>query len=243
MLFMLKGVRQSLSRLMPLSPDSRMHQFGLIFMLPFLAGLIFMSLTTSKEDILKLMQNSNALSNTLSLELYFVALAIIGCGWGYVRNTQAMRERLSLLGINKKQVALACGIAVAMFGVLSYGVEPLLRLWLPDDSQFLNEVMKLIKPGKVTGNVALEIILLSLMAGIGEEVFFRGLLLPIVGLVPSALLFAVIHLQYGIGAGLVIVFICGLLLGWLRMRYNTTFSIVTHVAYDILAFTAAYLST
>jgi uncharacterized protein len=40
-----------------------------------------------------------------------------------------------------------------------------------------------------------EIFLLALFSSLGEELFFRGALLPIVGLVPSSLLFAALHVR------------------------------------------------
>jgi membrane protease YdiL (CAAX protease family) len=40
-----------------------------------------------------------------------------------------------------------------------------------------------------------EIFTLALASSIGEELFFRGALLPVVGLVPSTILFAALHLR------------------------------------------------
>jgi membrane protease YdiL (CAAX protease family) len=40
-----------------------------------------------------------------------------------------------------------------------------------------------------------EIFTLALASSIGEELFFRGALLPVVGLVPSTILFALLHLR------------------------------------------------
>src|SRR5262249_6700295 len=137
-----------------------------------------------------------------------------------------------------KQILLAVGTAIGMFVFLSFILDPILRHFLPTDTTFQETIMQLTKPGKSTGNVPLEIFLVSLMAGIGEEIFFRGFLMPVIGLIPSALLFALIHLQYGISSGFVIVICSGLLLGWLKQRYGTTFSIITHTVYDILALSA-----
>jgi len=39
-----------------------------------------------------------------------------------------------------------------------------------------------------------EIVILALASSLGEEMFFRGALMPVVGLVPSALLFALLHI-------------------------------------------------
>jgi uncharacterized protein len=40
-----------------------------------------------------------------------------------------------------------------------------------------------------------EIFTLALASSVGEELFFRGALLPVVGLVPSTVLFALLHLR------------------------------------------------
>ena len=77
------------------------------------------------------------------------------------------------------------------------------------------------------------ILTLGLAAGIGEETLFRGALQPRFGLLFTSLLFAILHSQYGITFSTLAVFIVGLFLGLLRIRFNTTTCVMTHAAYNI----------
>jgi len=73
-------------------------------------------------------------------------------------------------------------------------------------------------------------------AAIGEEIAFRGALQPVFGLWPTALFFALVHIQYTLTPAALIIFGVALGLGWLRRRYNTTTSIVAHFLYDFSLF-------
>ena len=77
-------------------------------------------------------------------------------------------------------------------------------------------------------------VLVSLSAGIGEEVLFRGVLQPRLGLAAAAILFGLLHpftLAYIALAALL-----GAYLGWLQsMRGNILAPILVHGLYDLAA--------
>ena len=77
------------------------------------------------------------------------------------------------------------------------------------------------------------ILTLGLAAALGEETVFRGALQPRFGLIFTTVLFALLHSTYGISLATLIVFGVGLVLGLLRMRYNTTTSMVAHAVYNM----------
>jgi membrane protease YdiL (CAAX protease family) len=89
--------------------------------------------------------------------------------------------------------------------------------------------------------------LISLLAGVGEELLFRGILQRLLSgplgeiwaIVLTSVVFGVAHLVtplYGVLAGLVSVY-----LGWLLVRYdNLAVPMVTHAVYDFVAL--AYLA-
>lgn len=89
-----------------------------------------------------------------------------------------------------------------------------------------------------------DLLLISLLAGVGEELLFRGLLQPAIGywtgplggLILASLLFGLAHLitpTYAIMAGLM-----GLVIGW-SSNYtdNLLTAILIHAAYDFIALT------
>lgn len=84
---------------------------------------------------------------------------------------------------------------------------------------------------------AADLVAISAVAGIGEELFFRGAVQPEIGLLPASLLFGAMHLG---GSG-TLAFGCwaavlGLALGWLATVTGGLLApIVAHAVYDALA--------
>ena len=80
-----------------------------------------------------------------------------------------------------------------------------------------------------------DLLLVALVAGIGEELLFRGVLQPLMGKLWSNVLFGLLHfitLPYALLAGLI-----GGYLGWLLdQSENILAPIIAHGLYDFLAF-------
>jgi membrane protease YdiL (CAAX protease family) len=81
------------------------------------------------------------------------------------------------------------------------------------------------------------ILLISLLAGLGEELLFRGVLQPVIGLPLASLVFGAVHIGgrgfvgYGIWAACI-----GALFGWLTVMTGGLLApIVAHALYDALA--------
>ena len=85
------------------------------------------------------------------------------------------------------------------------------------------------------------VLTLGLAAALGEESVFRGALQPCFGLILTSILFALMHSNYGITLSTVLVFGVGIVLGVLRLRYNTTTSMLTHAIYNITLGLITYL--
>jgi membrane protease YdiL (CAAX protease family) len=76
---------------------------------------------------------------------------------------------------------------------------------------------------------------LALSAGVVEEIFFRGLLQPRVGIVVSTVLFALAHLSYGQLFMLVGVTILSFLYAWLvEWRQSLWAAIAAHTVFDLV---------
>jgi membrane protease YdiL (CAAX protease family) len=81
------------------------------------------------------------------------------------------------------------------------------------------------------------IVLISALAGLGEELLFRGVLQPLVGLPAASLVFGAVHVGgrgfvgYGIWAACI-----GALFGWLMLATGGLLApVVAHAVYDALA--------
>ena len=80
---------------------------------------------------------------------------------------------------------------------------------------------------------------LSIAAGIGEEVFFRGALQPLIGIYFTSLIFVAIHgyfsfknMAINLFGGLLFIFIC--LLGFMASKYSIWHAIAAHFSYDLV---------
>ena len=74
---------------------------------------------------------------------------------------------------------------------------------------------------------------ISVAAGVGEEIFFRGLLQPRIGLWASTALFALGHVGYGQPFLLLGVTVLSLIYGLLaRWRGNVWAAVVAHTLFD-----------
>ncbi len=83
----------------------------------------------------------------------------------------------------------------------------------------------------------LEIVAISILAGVGEEVLFRGAMQPEWGLIATSLVFGLVHIGGRLTVALGIWAACtGALLGWLAIATGGLLApIVAHIAYDALA--------
>jgi len=103
--------------------------------------------------------------------------------------------------------ATACGTVA--FGVVLYRLLPVLR-----------RISDELAPLLVEGARARDLVLVSVMSGVGEEAFFRGALQPVLGIVATSLLFGALHVGpdrkylawtwWAVGAG----FLFGALYEW-----------------------------
>ena len=64
---------------------------------------------------------------------------------------------------------------------------------------------------------------------------------PVLGIIPTSVLFASMHVQYGPSLLLGYIFVLSLGLGYLRRRFNTTASFLAHAGYNFVSVMAAYL--
>jgi membrane protease YdiL (CAAX protease family) len=76
--------------------------------------------------------------------------------------------------------------------------------------------------------------MVGLSAGIGEEITMRGALQPKLGIGLTALLFALLHVQYS-WFGMLVILLFGVALGLLRRATSTTVVMAVHTLYDVLA--------
>jgi membrane protease YdiL (CAAX protease family) len=225
-----RGVRDSLARVLPIDPTSRLDATALFLILILLGFLLGNQLSV---DVLAEQARSGPSLGPLDViaqELPFLVAAFLGVGLFTRRSLGVCLGRLGLVRPASWQVCL--GLAAAgLFLAFSGGIEILSQLLTPRLAEKVN-----VANQRLFGHLGdpVGIATIALAAGICEETLFRGALQPKLGMVLTSIAFAAVHAQYGLSLDLLAVFVLALGLGALRRLANTTTAIICHVAYNAL---------
>ncbi len=221
-------LRHLLARILPIRADSPVHTTALV--LALLVGANGLAAVASPNFLAELAKSSTTLSpSTLITQgLAFVAAALAGVGLWTRRSWQEARMRLGLVMPTLTGLGAALLLVPVFFGT-SCAADKAAQVLTPSTSQAIDAIVRQLFRAFASPGGAL---LLGVVAGISEEILFRGALVPRLGLVISALLFASLHSEYGLSLQTADVFLLGLVLGILRQRAGTTATIIAHAGYD-----------
>lgn len=240
MLTSLRPVRRWAARLLPaLVLDSSVHTLALA-----MAGLLAGSALLTTAPALETLAESGlraTLDQVLAQGLVFVLVAVVGTGLFLRRDAAGVADRLGLQRPTAGQ--LWTGVRWMVFFVFLQGcISVTWALLSPADAGALNSINQALLGDFDT---VWEWFLLAAAAGLGEELFFRGALQPIFGIVPTSIIFAISHVQYGLSPATLTIFLLSLILGIIRKRSNTTVAILVHSGYNfiigLLSLLALYL--
>ncbi|MFL7792700.1 MAG: lysostaphin resistance A-like protein [Anaerolineae bacterium] len=222
-------VRRLLARLVPIDAESGIHATALAL------AILVMGLNISQVPLIG---GLDTLADS-AVQLPFLSLLIsnlpiglfpfIGVGL-FLRRTP--RETVSRLGLGRltwRQVGLTALLAVAILAFY-YGVDWVWRAVDIESYEMMDAVGEVLYGG---ASELWQAVLISLVAGVTEELFFRGAVQPRFGLLFTAVFFTAAHVQYGLTFAALEVFGGALVLGWLRRRTNTTACILLHMLYDV----------
>lgn len=246
---LLKPVRRWIASFSTLDAGNPLHAVSLamtMFIPIYLALTLGIGLDTLSAQLAKQTEETGQPPVTLTFlwtqTATFIFIALIGVGWLTRRSFGEALARLDIVRPTLRQVLIGIGGALAMVPIVSLlsAVAQATGIGVDANVDALTE--QLIGP--ITQS-PLGILSIGLAAAIGEEAIFRGAMQPRFGLIATALLFALVHSNYGLSLATLVVFALGLLLGWLRIRYNTTTAMVAHAVYNstlvIFAMLAAQL--
>jgi membrane protease YdiL (CAAX protease family) len=230
--FMIPAVRRFVARfLRQFRPESAINAVGASMYI--LVVTLFLSLQISTDQLRQIKASGQSPSLLYIIgtnQLPFLVIGVVGVGI-FARRTPAQTLlRLGLYWPGWRWLAGSAAVAVLLviFGV---AFDQVMIKLTPDQSKSINEASQQLLSNVTTPLAA---IALALAAGIGEEILFRGALMPRLGNAAAALLFAVLHTQYAISLASLEIFILGLALGWLRRRAGTTGAIIAHTGYDVI---------
>lgn len=231
LLLLIPPVRRLIARFLPVDVSSRVHTISLSSsMLIWMYFFFFLAIGLQTITQLTSGQSANPAPTLWAQQITFFLLALVGVGWLIRRNLRDSFRRLGLKRPTWHHVTV--GITSGLILVAGALLLQSLASWLgfPGDPQVEKLTDQLLGPlyGSIWG-----ILTLGLSAALGEEAVFRGAILPRFGLIYTSLLFALVHSNYGLSISTLVVFVVGLVLGLLRLRYDTTTTMVVHATYNI----------
>lgn len=240
LLVCLPALRRGLARVSGLNAGSAVHALALL-LAGYMVGNTFFTLTQGGLAELAGTAVTVSIVDIVLQQVLFAASGFLGVGLLVRRDLRASLQRLGLQPITWPQLR-RIPLWIGGMVVLQWAVGIVWALTSPEQAQVLGNLNESLMGDFDTVG---EWLILAVSAGIGEEVLFRGAVQPIFGLVPTALLFSIIHVQYGFTPITLLVFVLGLLLGIIRQRSGTTMAVLVHVGYNfvlgLLSLLATYL--
>jgi membrane protease YdiL (CAAX protease family) len=228
LLYLVPSVQRAVARLIPLRPGSTVHYAAVVLALILLLSQLSVQLFGGALSIVA--AEHPTLADFVSQEVLLFVLAPIGVGFLVRRSLSETAERLALRWPKPRWWWLVAVGAIVPAILIVTAIDFLGTAVDPAGARQINDVTKAVF---VSLNNPLAVVLLGLSAGIGEEMLFRGALQPRFGLLLTALLFTMVHTQYGITFASLEVFLLGIGVGLLRDRAGLPICIVAHAGYDI----------
>jgi CAAX protease family protein len=150
------------------------------------------------------------MSRALVIVVLYGALGAMAIGWAAWRghaNLYTYAPRHPLWMVASPLIGFAFGMAIVFLSRLAVRSTEWARTLHREFHAVVHELS------------SKEIFLLALSSALGEEMFFRGALLPVVGLLPSSVLFALMHVraQWRFLPWTIMSFIMGLAMGAMYM--------------------------
>jgi membrane protease YdiL (CAAX protease family) len=229
LLIFIPKVRRKISRSIHINPENPVHVVSLS--LSFLVYVQFVLTAFSLEEISKTTVSGTSMLELWSQDILLALVSFVGVGWLQNRSTNETLARLGLVRLKISTVIIGIGFAILFVminlvliyiaNVAGFGIDPNVE---KITNQLLGPLFQTI-PGILT---------IGLAAALGEELIFRGAMLPRFGLLYTSLLFTLVHSNYGLSVATLIVFVLAISLGILRKKYSTTLTMVTHASYNII---------
>jgi membrane protease YdiL (CAAX protease family) len=215
------------------NPASMIHVLAVVYVL-YLLGVQFISfiLGGGLSGVAETYQTQGLSGWDLIVnELPFLVIPVLGVGLGLHRNLGQALKRLGLELPDGQGILAAFGITIGLFIFVAIVSSLWMALVPKDVYQEQTKASDALTNSVTTIGLAF---LVAATAAIGEEIAFRGALQPVLGFWPTAVIFAMTHIQYALTPAWLIIFGVAVAFGWIRMRYNTTACMLTHFLYDFI---------
>jgi len=212
------------------SPNKYAHSFAFILLFIFIMTLLQLPFVFLYEAGIMQYSSLNfyssaALSFSFSITA-FVYLALI--------EKKGIKQSVDELGLSSRRLMLSMlGIGLVLFLVV-FAFEGIVTTL----EQVTHVTISTNVQNELEGAPLWFFVFAALIAPINEEILFRGLLVPRIGIIASAVIFAIPHYVYGSTYGIEVIaaFVFGLLAGYVYKKTKSLYpSVVAHMLVNIFA--------
>ncbi len=167
--------------------------------------------------------------------LYFRFCCLLSHFPIFFQRGKTIGQIISDLGLSKDKFTLkVIGIGLLLFAAVLVFTILLSLFSLATNIQLPTNVQTVL-----AGTPLYFLIFTFLIAPINEEIFFRGLLVPRIGIILSALIFAVLHLSYLSASEFGAAFFFGLIAGYVYKKTKSLYpSIIAHMIVNFITITS-----
>jgi hypothetical protein len=227
---MLPKVRRLLARWLPFDPNSVVTTAALVYAVYLVGTGLGQQPLLSDAAVLESLGGANVgIAALWAQSIGLMLIAVSGVGIFTRRNLGETAERLGLRMPTWRQMGF--GVLVTA-GLLALQIA-FSQAWLALDPEGLQQIEDAgaLLLGELTGSLA-GAFTIGMAAALGEEMVFRGAMLPPFRLLLTSALFTIIHSQYGLSPATLLILVIGVVLGMVRYRTNLTIAILVHFLYN-----------
>lgn len=222
LLYLWQPVQRALARHLPVRAGSPVVYLTVVFGLLLVAQQVGAQIQP---------QPPLTYADLLAQDIPFLVLSFVAVGIFIRRSPQETIERLGLIPPRHRRWWLVAVIVIGVFLAIAFGIEAVANVVAPSQQKQVTNVTTALFSHF---NNPAAVIFLGVVAGVVEETLFRGALVPRLGIIVTAILFAALHTQYAVSFATLEVLVLGIGLGWLRARSGSTLPcMVSHAGYDI----------
>lgn len=218
------------------NPGSAIHTTAIVLMLALLSGtMVLFLISGGMEGLAQSIEVTgiNIVESIFTMVLWLAA-AFLGVGYLVRRDLTMTLIRLGLRMPTSRDISVGIGAGVVLW-IVSVVFSIAWQL-LSDPTVFNQQTQAAEQFSQAINSLPL-VLLVSITAAFGEEIFIRGALQPIFGLWLTSLSFALLHSQYLFAPSMILIFGIAVGLGLIRRRLSTTASIIAHFVYNFVPLT------
>jgi membrane protease YdiL (CAAX protease family) len=227
---MIPAVRRLLARWLPVDPNSVVTTAALVYAVYLVGtGLGQQPLLSDPAVLQSLDGASIGIAALWAQSIGMMLIAVSGVGIFTRRNLRETADRLGLRVPTWRQAGFGVLVTAGLLA-LQIAFSQVWQAIDPDGLQQLEEAGTLLL-GDLTGSL-LGAFTIGMAAALGEEMIFRGAMLPPFRLALTSVLFTVVHSQYGLSPATLLILVIAVVLGVVRYRTNLTIAILVHFLYN-----------